>query len=121
MIATHGANMVEEKTNLDHTGESRAQTRGSVRTEKQWLEPAAAIVATGFIATVLVLITFNAGPLWRDEVNSINVAEMPSLKQLWSNLRFESFPALWLMLLRGWSFLGLAENDLSIRFLGLLM
>src|SRR5689334_1640422 len=93
------------------------QTRAPAKTMARWLEPVATLVATGFGATLLILMAFNAGPLWRDEVNSINVAQMPSLKELWSNLKFESFPALWLLVLRGWSSLGLAENDLSIRLL----
>lgn len=79
------------------------------------------LAGTAFIAAFLILTTLNAGPLWRDETNSINMAQMPSLKEFWSNLPFESFPPLWLMLLRGWSFLGLAASDIGIRVLGLLV
>lgn len=87
------------------------------RQRKLELEIVLGIVATAWIATLLVLMMFNAGPLWRDEVNTINVAQMPSLKELWSNMSFESFPALWLLLLRGWSFLGMADSDAGIRVL----
>src|SRR5207249_4541098 len=41
--------------------------------------------------------------------------------ELWSNLPFESFPPLWLLLLRGWSGLWMAESDAGIRTLGLLI
>lgn len=60
-----------------------------------------------------------AGPLWRDEVNTINVAQVPSLHELWQNMAFESFPPLWPLLVRGCCFLGLAGSDASIRVLGL--
>jgi hypothetical protein len=84
-----------------------------------WIEPAVALVATAFIAVLLVLTALNAGPLWRDETASVNVAQMPSLNEFWSNLKFELFPALWMLVLRGWSSLGLTANDRAIRFLGL--
>jgi hypothetical protein len=68
---------------------------------------------------LLVLTAMYAGPLWRDETNTINVAQMPSLKELWDNMHCESFPPLWPLLLRGCGFLGLAGSDASIRVLGL--
>ena len=65
---------------------------------------------------LLVLTAMYAGPLWRDETNTINVAQMHSLKESWN---IESFPPLWLLLLRGCGFLGLADSDAGIRVLGL--
>ena len=47
------------------------------------------------------------------------VAQMPSLKEFWNNMPFESFPPLWPLLLRGCGFLGMAGSDASIRVLGL--
>src|SRR5205085_11063672 len=78
------------------------------------LESWCGLAATGLAAVWLVLITLNAGPLWRDEVNSINIARMPSFHEFWSNLTFESFPPLWLLLLRVWNLLGLAGSDAGI-------
>ncbi len=78
-----------------------------------------ALAGTAFSAFLLVLTAMHAGPLWRDEVNTINLAQMPSLKELWNNLPFESFPPLWPLLLRGYVFLGLAGSDAGIRLLGL--
>lgn len=80
-----------------------------------------ALAGTIFVAALVILKAFRAGPLWRDEVTSINIAQMPSLPALWHYLRFESFPALWILVLRGWSSLGLANSDLGIRMLGLLI
>ncbi len=78
-----------------------------------------ALAGTAFSAMLLVLTAMYAGPLWRDETNTINLAQMPSLKELWNNLPFESFPPLWPLLLRGYVFLGLAGSDAGIRLLGL--
>ena len=65
------------------------------------LETSAAIAATALSGAWLFLATINAGPLWRDEVNSVNLVEMP-LNEMWKNLNFDSCPLLWLMLLRLW-------------------
>jgi hypothetical protein len=73
------------------------------------------------MAFLLLLTAMNAGPLWRDEVNTANLAQMPSLKEFWNNMPYESFPPLWPLLLRGCGLLGLAGSDTSIRVLGLLV
>ena len=89
------------------------------RPPKLGVEITVALVGTAFSAILLVLTALYAGPLWRDETNTINVAQMPSLTELWNNMPFESFPPLWPLLLRGCGFLGLAGSDASIRVLGL--
>ena len=89
------------------------------RLSKPGAETAVALAGTAFTAMLLVLTAMYAGPLWRDETNTINVAQMPSLKELWNNMPFESFPPLWPLLLRGCGFLGLVGSDSSIRVLGL--
>jgi hypothetical protein len=78
-----------------------------------------ALAGTAYSALLLVLSALYAGPLWRDEVNTINLAQMSPLKALWNHLPFESFPPLWPLLLRGCGFLGLAGSDAGIRVLGL--
>ena len=70
-----------------------------------------------FRAILLVLTAVNAGPLWRDEVNTVNVAQMPTIRDSWHNM--ESFPPWWSLLLRGCIMLGLAGSDTGIRILGL--
>src|SRR6266568_1751324 len=92
---------------------------GLSRMPKLGAEAVVALAGTVFSATLLVLTAMYAGPLWRDETNTINMAQMPSLKELWGNLPCESFPPLWLLLLRGCGWLGLAGNDAGIRVLGL--
>jgi hypothetical protein len=83
---------------------------------KMEAETAVALAGTAFAALLLVLTAMYAGPLWRDEINTLNVAQMPSLSESWN---LESFPPLWLLLLRGYDFLGLAGSDAGIRVLGL--
>jgi hypothetical protein len=86
---------------------------------KPVVETAVALIGTAFSAMLLVLTAMSAGPLWRDETNSFNVAQMPSLKDMWNNLPFESFPPLWPLLLRLSGALGLMHSDAGIRVLGL--
>jgi hypothetical protein len=90
-----------------------------MRPPKPGVETAAALAGTAFSAILLVLTAMYAGPLWRDEVNTLNLAQMPSWADFWNNLAFESFPPLWPLLLRGCHFLGLADSDAGIRVLGL--
>lgn len=89
------------------------------RLPKLGAETIVALAGTVFSAGLLFLAAMYAGPLWRDETNTINVAQMPSLTELWNNMHCESFPPLWPLLLRGCGFLGLAGSDASIRVLGL--
>lgn len=77
------------------------------------------LLGTAFSAILMLLTAMYAGPLWRDETNSSNMVQLSSLKELWNNLSFESFPPLWLLILRGFSFLGLANGDAGIRMVGL--
>jgi hypothetical protein len=76
------------------------------------------LAGTIYSVLLLVLTAMNAGPLWRDEVNTANLGSM-SVPEMWRNLRFESFPLLWPLLLHGCGVLGLAGSDASIRILGL--
>jgi hypothetical protein len=56
------------------------------RIPKPGAETAAALIGTAFSAILLVLAAMNAGPLWRDETNTFNLAHMPSLRDIWRNL-----------------------------------
>src|SRR6266516_4425416 len=65
------------------------------RIPKPGTETVAALIGTAFSAILLVLTAMNAGPLWRDETNTFNLAHMPSFRDIWNNLQFESFPLPW--------------------------
>ena len=62
----------------------------------------------------------HAGGLWRDEINSIGVATLPTLGDVWNHLQFGSYPILWMLLLRLLAGLGLA-GDPALRTCGLLI
>lgn len=67
------------------------------------------------VASVLLHAAFfrSAGPLWRDEINSVRLANAPSLSWFAEHLQFDSSPVLMFALLRIWPF--------DIRLLGLLI
>src|SRR6476469_6763177 len=83
------------------------------------IETSAALIGSAFSAMLLVLTAMHAGPLWRDETNTFNLAHMPSLRDIWHNLQFDSFPLLWPLLVRGCGMLGLTDGDMGIRIFGL--
>src|SRR3954469_4537762 len=89
------------------------------RIAKPGIETSAALIGTVCSAMLLVLTAMHAGPLWRDETNTFNLAHMPSLRDLWQNLQFDSFPLLWPLLMRGCGMLRLTNGDIGIRMLGL--
>ena len=49
------------------------------------IESGFATGATVLAAILLLLTTLNAGPLWRDETNTINLARSLSLEDIWKN------------------------------------
>jgi hypothetical protein len=81
---------------------------------------AIAVAAIGSAGAVILNIVFglHAGGLWRDEVNSLNVATMASLPELWANLSFDSAPALFFLLLRIVAGVPAAASDGELRAFG---
>jgi hypothetical protein len=53
------------------------------------------------------------GGLWRDENNSVNLAQ-----QSWANVTHDAFPILFPALLRTWCALGLGHSDFRLRIFG---
>ncbi|HEV2694866.1 MAG TPA: hypothetical protein VG347_18370 [Verrucomicrobiae bacterium] len=76
----------------------------------EWL---AAALITAVILCLHVEFWRHAGALWRDEVNSVNIAQSPS----YAALTHDTFPVLQPLLLKGWSTLG--RSDLWLRVLGM--
>lgn len=70
-------------------------------------------------AAVLLHLYFwlHIGGLWRDEVNLLNLSARNSL----SEMAKDSFPLLMPLLLHVWVAVGLGNNDLDLRLLGLLV
>lgn len=79
-----------------------------------------AITVTASIIGIHIARAFSAGPLWRDETNTINLATLGSIQEIWSELDNDSFPLLWFSLVRGLHALGL-NADLGLRAAGLIV
>ena len=91
---------------------------------KHWLPGAEWGVAILLTALALFFhFTFftHAGALWRDEINSVAFARMPSVATAYEFLRYDSFPLLSSMVLRGWTAIGLGATDTGLRAFGLLV
>ncbi|HZI89403.1 MAG TPA: hypothetical protein VFD83_03015, partial [Candidatus Polarisedimenticolia bacterium] len=100
------------------------QTATPARASKlEWLPRGewilAGVLALGALYLHLTFFT-HAGALWRDEVNSVSFASMPSLGQAYASLRYDSFPLLSTVLLRGWIHAA-GGGDPSLRLYGLLV
>src|SRR3954462_46039 len=78
---------------------------------------AAIVVALGLHVVLLT----HAGGLWRDEVSTVQLANFPTMGEMWRLLGRDSFPALFPLLLRIWSAIGLGGSDFSLRIVGLLV
>ena len=78
----------------------------------------AGIALSAYALFLHALFWRGAGPLWRDEAVSAVVSRTP-WPQLLDRMQFDSFPALWLLLLRGWMAL-FGDGVASLRTLGVL-
>jgi hypothetical protein len=65
-----------------------------------------------------VVFRLHAGGLWRDEVNTVQLATLPAFSQVWASLQFDSFPILIFPVVRGWTAL-FSADDASLRTLGM--
>lgn len=97
-----------------------ASTAGAARlaSRVEWLVSAIALVTA---LAFHVLVFRNAGPLWRDEVNSLNLASLPSLRDIWPQLQFDSFPPGWIATLHVWLRVVAPDDDGGVRVLGLVV
>ena len=86
-----------------------------------WLE----LTLTASLMLILIILHFtvllHSGGLWRDEANSINIINLPSVGDMWEKLAFETFPILWFLIIRFWSFIGFGGTDLALRTLGMIV
>ena len=60
-----------------------------------------------------------AGGLWRDEVGLVNIAGMPTWKEIIWGLMHDHCPVVFPAVIRTWTALGLAQTDAGLRALGL--
>jgi hypothetical protein len=67
------------------------------------------------------LFATSAGPLWRDEANTVALATLPRLSDIWHNLQFDSFPVVWIFFIRAFAKVVGSTNDAAFRALGFLI
>jgi hypothetical protein len=82
-------------------------------------------LCAGGLTSLIVLLHLyrmtQAGPLWRDEVNTLATVKMPSLPEMWASLMYSRPPLLPYIVIRAWSdVVHFASTDISWRVLGAL-
>lgn len=98
-----------------------ARTDAPVRVDAiAWVEGSVAIALTALVLVLHATFLTHAGALWRDEINTLAFARMPSLEKIWSSLPYDPFPLLPTLLLRGWLAAGGGASDASLRLFGFL-
>lgn len=80
-----------------------------------------ALSATVLAAILHAAFGLHAGALWRDEVTSVEIATMQTWGETWSNLAFESFPALFVALLRIVAGVPASASDAQLRLFGVVI
>ena len=85
------------------------------------METVIGLLVTLLLVVVHFKVMMYAGPLWRDEINTVNLAMEPSFSKIWAMKEYDSFPLLWVAVLRGWVNVGLGDTDLALRSLGLII
>jgi hypothetical protein len=86
-------------------------------TAARW-EFAAAVFLTLLLVFLHARLLLHAGPLWRDEINSLYIATTQSLHEFETALVFNPFPILFAAVLRLWVALGIGSSDFTLRVLG---
>ncbi|HEY4758195.1 MAG TPA: hypothetical protein VIH43_06530 [Chthoniobacterales bacterium] len=86
-----------------------------------WVEWFLGIALTLVAITLHLRLLRHAGPLWRDEISSLNLAMAANFSEFWTRILPDNFPAMFFVLLRGWCSLGLCGSDLHLRIVGCLL
>jgi hypothetical protein len=76
-----------------------------------------AVILTLEAVYLYTLFLINAGSLWRDEANSVAIALRPGFANMWSALKFDSFPVLHFIAVKLWIIL-FGSGDMPLRVLG---
>jgi hypothetical protein len=79
------------------------------------MEWVTALLIVLWLVILHLMVLQHAGALWRDEVNTVYVAGQSSLGDTLASLHFDSFPALFPLLLNVWIKLGLGSTDTGLR------
>ena len=81
-------------------------------------ELAVALLISGLVIVLNLQFSTQAGPLWRDEADTVQFATRPTYAEVLNSLHLESTPALYPTLVRVWSAWSPGEQDSAMRALG---
>ena len=105
-----------EKSALDSEAQIVSEERREVFIKQ--LEWIIAIILSAAVLFCLVLRTLNAGALWRDECDSLQLARMPRFGDVLEYLHFTAFPILFPTVVRVYTTL-FGTSDIALRCFGL--
>lgn len=80
-----------------------------------------AMICTLVAIGLHVVFGMQAGALWRDEVNSLELATVRTLSEMWMNLDYDSFPALFFLVLRPFAGVPASVSDAQLRVFGVVI
>ena len=83
----------------------------------RWIAWAAAVLMSAVAVQLHFVFLTNAGGLWRDEVGLVNIAALPSVKEIFYALLHDHCPIIYPLVLRSW--MALWHTDLGLRTFGL--
>jgi len=83
----------------------------------KYAERIIAILLSATVLFVLFVRAMHAGALWRDEAATLQLAQMPTLHEIFSNFQHEAFPPPFPLLIRTYVAL-FGASDASLRWFG---
>lgn len=88
--------------------------REDVLKRAEWV---VAILLSAMTAVLLAVAATHAGALWRDECAVVQLAQMPSIADIFRNFQHEAFPPLFPLIVRGYTAL-FGSSDAALRIFG---
>src|SRR5205807_8296696 len=79
-----------------------------------------AIVLSATVLFLLIVRTSHVGALWRDECDSVQLAQLPRLRDLIANLHFTSFPVFFSIIVRCYTAV-FGASDFALRCFSLII
>jgi hypothetical protein len=99
---------------------ARLRHFGQATSVLRYFSWAIAALVTLFATYLHVLFLLNAGGLWRDEVDLVQLSLLPSFSEVWQSLPHDSCPIVMHLAVRAWaSAASLGNTDAGLRVLGL--
>jgi hypothetical protein len=84
-------------------------------------ETSLAVLFTAAAIAFHCVSALSAGGLWRDEANTVGLATLPVIQDVWSNLQYDSFPVGWILFVRVLARVVGAMNDPAFRAAGMVI